>query len=682
MDRFGNLRVIEYVPDSTTAWCITGFSMHPQYGLGVLKKTLQFHTTKAFYIVDHLPYSIKRGEVVTLQFTLFNNLGGNYITKVTLFNVQNQIEFMDPEPHLSDNYQILPVPEKVGVPVSFSVKAKKLGEMAVRVEAFNILESDAIEKAIRVMPESLVEKTLFSEFFNHHQDLNESYVFDLPVDPKADPSSIIITFKVNPNLLAPVYKNIGKLLAVPTGCGEQNMIKVVPNILLLDFLTASESEEKMVAGKNLKIGYQNQLRYLKTDGSFGVWTVGGGSVFLTAFVAQWFQNAAKHIEDVNNDIITKAFEWLASKQKSSGRFDEVGEIFSKAIQGGLREGIALTSFVLIAFLENDNAKSAHSSVVEKSVRYVRTGLSNVNDLYDLSIATYALILNDPTTSDTLIPNLLAKATNEGDYKYWKREPHSVEATSYALLALIQSNNINTNQVVPIMYWLVNQRYATGSFPRTQDTFVGLKALTKLTEAITPLRNDYKVQLQYRNKVETFIVETRDLNERSYGDIPSDVEQLKVHVAGSGFGLFDVTYEYTKDLRNYKNRFDLGLTQLKTSSDSELQLRVCANYIPVQNDNRSNMALVEVNFPSGYVVDNDPISEASGDSLIKKTEIRFEGASVVLYYNSIGANKNCFLITAYRRFKVSLRRPAYVLVHDYYNPKLNAIQVYELKHQSE
>ncbi|XP_058116230.1 thioester-containing protein 1 allele R1-like [Anopheles coustani] len=233
-----------------------------------------------------------------------------------------------------------------------------------------------------------------------------------------------------------------------------------------------------------------------------------------------------------------------------------------------------------------------------------------------------------------------------------------------------------------MHWLVNQRYVTGSFPRTQDTFVGLKALTKLTEAIAPLRNDYKVQLQYQNKVETFIVETQDLNAKSYGNIPSDVEQFTVHVTGSGFGLLDVTYEYTKDLRNYKNRFDLALTQLRTNSDSELQLRVCANYIAVQNDKRSNMALVEVNFPSGYVVDNDPISGATGDSPIKKTEIRFGGASVVLYYNSLGANKNCFLITAYRRFKVSLRRPAYVLVHDYYNPKLNAIQVYELEHQRE
>uniref|UniRef100_A0A182IKJ5 Alpha-2-macroglobulin bait region domain-containing protein n=1 Tax=Anopheles atroparvus TaxID=41427 RepID=A0A182IKJ5_ANOAO len=55
----------------------------------------EFDVFQAFYIVDHLPYSIKRGEVVTLQFTIFNNLGADFITEVMLENVQDQMEFVE-----------------------------------------------------------------------------------------------------------------------------------------------------------------------------------------------------------------------------------------------------------------------------------------------------------------------------------------------------------------------------------------------------------------------------------------------------------------------------------------------------------------------------------------------------------------------------------------------------------
>ncbi|KFB36245.1 hypothetical protein ZHAS_00003377 [Anopheles sinensis] len=509
-----------------------------------------------------------------------------------------------------------------------------------------MVETDAIEKVIRVLPENLVEKRLFSKFFNHQSRLNNSYIFELPVDRRANNGSQMFTFMVNP----------------------------------------SKSKEKGVieaAKNNLKLGYQNQLTYRNTDGSFSVFEESEGGVFLTAFVAQWFKNAANHIGDVDDNVVTKAFEWLASTQQNSGRFDEVGEVYDKVIQGGLRDGIALTSFVLIAFLENEDAKIAYSTVVEKSVQYLQERLSSVNDLYDLSIATYALLLNNLSSKDDLIRKLLSKATNDGNYTFWDREPHSIEATSYALLALIQANNSNTDQYVRVMRWLVNERYVTGAFPRTQDTFVGLKALTKMSVVmIPPLRNDYEIQLGYNNQIVNFKDVSRSMEAQSMAQsIPSDVEKLTVHVGGLGNGLLDVTYEYTKDLCNYKNRFDLKLESLNTNSESELQLKVCANYIPKDTDLRSNMALIEVYFPSGYVVDKNPISRASGDSPIKKTEIRFGGTSVVLYYSNMGANQNCFIITAYQRFKVSLRRPAYVLVHDYYNPSLNGIKVYELKDQN-
>uniref|UniRef100_A0A182M3N9 Alpha-macroglobulin receptor-binding domain-containing protein n=1 Tax=Anopheles culicifacies TaxID=139723 RepID=A0A182M3N9_9DIPT len=53
---------------------------------------------------------------------------------------------------------------------------------------------------------------------------------------------------------------------------------------------------------------------------------------------------------------------------------------------------------------------------------------------------------------------------------------------------------------------------------------------------------------------------------------------------------------------------------------------------------------------------------------------YSGILVVVYYNNMGVERNCFTVTAYRRFKVALRRPAYVVVYDTIISDWNAIQV--------
>lgn len=678
----GQRKLIENVPESTTAWSLIGFSIDPVYGLGIIKEPIEFTTVQSFYIVDNLPYSIKRGEAVALQFTLFNNLGGEYIADVTMYNVGNQTEFVGQPAGTSSYTKSISVKPKVGVPISFLVKAKKLGEMAVRLKASIMLghETDAIEKVIRVLPESLVEKKMESRIFSQNTYMNVSFPISLDIDKKADAGSPQISFYVNPNILTTVAQNLGELLAVPTGCGEQNMVKFVPNIIVLDYLTAIGSKETSVINKAtgmLRTGYQNQMRYRQTDGSFGVWPNNGGSVFLTAFVAKSMQTASKYISEVDVTMVATAFQWLANKQQSSGRFDEVGPIAHKDMQGGLRNGIALTSYVLIAFLENENAKITHANVIARGVQYVAGLLPQVTDLYDLSIATYAMLLSDHHSKQYFIERLIDKSTptENGGKRYWNRHSNSIETTGYALLAMVQAGKYSDG--VPVMRWLVSQRYVTGSFPRTQDTFVGLKALTKLAEVISPSRNDYTIQLKHKTKTEYFPITSQDIEQKIFQDIPGDIKKIDINVAGLGFGLLDVRYEYAMDLRNYKNRFDLTLEKLNPNSDYELKLKICASFIPKLANERSNMALIEVNFPSGYVVDPRPITEATIVNPIQNTEIRFGGTSVVAYYNNMGIEKNCFVITAYRRFKVALKRPAYVLVHDYYDPKLNAIEVYEV-----
>ncbi|KFB45692.1 hypothetical protein ZHAS_00013656 [Anopheles sinensis] len=689
MDHSGYIRVIEPVPHSTTAWSLTGFSMHPDFGLGIVKQPLQFNTIKAFYIVDHLPYAVKQDEVVALQFTLFNNLGQLYITKVTLFNVQNQIEFMEAtEKDAPEYFKIIEVHETVGTRVSFLVKAKKLGEMAVRVKAVNMIDTDAIEKVIRVMPKSLVYKDSQTRLFSKTDYVNATQNMTLSINKKADAGTTKISFVVEPNLLAGVMDNLEKLIDAPVGSGESNMINFVPNVAVLDYLEGIDSKHKSFerAKQLLSLGYQNQLKYRNTDGSFKVFEGSDSTIFLTAFVAKSMQTASKHLLEVDAKMVNQAFDWLASKQESDGQFIETGPIVLQELQSSSRKNIALTSYVITAFLENPNTKQNHTKVIKKGINYILRYRDEIKDSYDLALATYALTLNDYKSQDTTAfrKALLQKATMDGHLMYWDRKPHSIETTSYALLALIQDEVIIHNGIL-IMRWLVDQRFETGSFPRTQDTFVGLKALSKLGEVISPKNNEYSIGLKILQKnplSHTFMFGKNDFLPHKFEDIPESARRFEINFSGKGLALVTFNYEYSLDLQNHTKNFQLTLEKLSKSPHSVLTMKICTSYIPTLTNNRSNMALVEVTFPSGYVVDNNPVTSLTTITPIQKTEIRFGATSVVVYYANMGTETNCFTITAYRRFMVSFRRPAYVIAQDFYNPEHNAIQVYKVEGESE
>ncbi|XP_049540007.1 CD109 antigen-like [Anopheles darlingi] len=675
----GRKKLIKYVPDTITSWYLSGFSIDPMYGFGMIKKPIQFTTVQPFYIVDHLPYSIKRGEVVLLQFTLFSALNNIYISDVTLYNIDNQMEFIGYSGNGNNYTKAFSVPPNVGFPVSFQVKAKTLGEMIVRVKAKIMmgLEHDAIEKIIRVLPESLEQTHVRTELFTSNDRVRKSFEVPLDVPEKAEPGSVRIEFSFAPNIFTFVIPNLEQLLSVPTGCGEQNMIRFVPNVVVLDYLYATKSNDSSATDQRVKqllrTGYQNQLKYRKADGSFAVFTTSKGSIFLTAFVGKSFHIASKYIS-VDENVVSKAFNWLATKQQPDGRFNEVGYIFSWDMQGGLRAGISLTSYVMIAFLESKLYTVNHTAVIEKGMAYIAKNIDNITDPYDLSIATYALWLNNHSNKSIALDKLKGNSTtNEKNQRYWSRKTSQIETTAYALLTLIEAKDYTES--LATARWLLNQTYETGSFPRTQDTFVGLKALAKFIERFNLAESDYEVRLQATGVNQSFVIHSSQ--NVTYSNIPDTIRKMKIDVTGKGTGLFRVTYKYLLNLLNFNYRFNITVKKEVLTSESALKLIICSNFIPEYSGERSNMALMEVTFPSGYVADIDSIKELTSTDPIEKIEPLHGGTMVVMYYMNMGDVPNCFVITAHMRFKVAFRRPAYVKVQDYYTPEYNALHVYNI-----
>lgn len=64
--------------------------------------------------------------------------------------------------------------------------------------------------------------------------------------------------------MGPVLSSVDSLVRMPYGCGEQNMLNFVPNIVVMKYLRATNRNEKELERKALKYmeaGYQRELTY-------------------------------------------------------------------------------------------------------------------------------------------------------------------------------------------------------------------------------------------------------------------------------------------------------------------------------------------------------------------------------------------------------------------------------------
>ncbi|XP_049539998.1 CD109 antigen-like isoform X1 [Anopheles darlingi] len=686
LSKNGTFKLIAPTPDTTTSWYLTGFSIDPVYGFGIIKKPLMITASLPFYIVDNLPYSIRRGESVALQFTLFNTFGTECNAIVTMYNTNDQFEILDNSsvPLAKFQTKSIEVPATGGVGISFLVKAKTLGEMKVRLMASTMQgrEVDAIQKHVLILPENIQMNAIKSHFFWHKSHNSSYFKINQDIDRHAIPSSIETYISVIPNLVSQVNQALGTLLVAAKDTGDQNLMNFALCFVILKYektMGRDGGEVHTKAVKLLQTSYQSQLKFWQTDGSFGVWKHKGGSVFVTAFVSQWLIMAEHQLQVKENDI-SKAFDWLASKQQHSGAFIEDGPKVYNDMQSNNRNEIALTSFVMVAFIKMKKVKNQHQAIIEKGISYIADRLDSIENSFDLSIATYALYLNCHQKKDSALEKLITSSTTIEDtaQRFWNSSTSPIETAAFALLSLLEANRIGDGYNV--IRWLVNQTYKTGTFHHSFDTAFGLLAIVKFNQLTSIEKNEYIINIFNSDVRQDFIVDGTQKAPSRILLNSTDAKTLNATVDGIGTGILQVKTKYETNLMNVRKQFYLTVQQLNSTSATVLKLRICSKFRQELTKEPSNLVRVEVNLPSGYVAHGNPISNATTVNTIHEINIRYSGTTVELYYEKMDATNNCFTTTAYRLFNVANRRPAYVVVQDVYNPKRTAIQLYEVEKQ--
>nr|XP_014289274.1 CD109 antigen-like isoform X3 [Halyomorpha halys] len=685
------------VPDTITSWVVSAFAVDPLYGLGILDIPRKVKVFRPFFVSLDLPYSVIRGETVSIPVVVFNYMDKTIQAEVTFEN-SGEFEFADYSNDVNDQPKLelfrrkkISVAPNSGAPTSFMITPKEIGYITIKVTAKSALAGDGVERKLLVKPEGETQyknKAFFVDLRNTNS-FKTNVTLDIPAN--IVPGSEFIEVSAVGDLLGPSILNLEHLIKIPYGCGEQNMLNFVPNIVILNYLKNSNQLTPAIetkAKRFMETGYQQELTYKHSDGSFSAFGSAdpSGSTWLTAFVAKSFYQATPHI-NVEDTIIKEALDWLVTKQEPNGNFPEVGTVSHTDMQGGAGKGLALTAYVLTALLENRRFSAPLRNSINKATDYIVKNFDGLDDIYAIVLSTYALHLAQHPAKDNAFNVLESKAKTANELKWWTKNdnltseknpnaflPNSidVEMTAYAMLVYINRGLIE--DCLPVMKWLFTQQNDQGGFASTQDTVVALGALAELATSISSGSVDVTTSFSYGNGI------TKDIRINSAVsmilhkvEIPRKVRQINVTATGSGLAVVQVSYRYNVNVTGPWPLFLLDPQVDKNSDKNHLQLSICSRFT---GGNESNMAVMEIVLPSGYTVDSDALPSLQLNHKVKRIETKEGDTTVVLYFDKMTKEEICPTISAYKTHKVALQRPVPIVLYDYYDQSRKARMFYE------
>jgi CD109 antigen len=529
------------------------------------------------------------------------------------------------------------------------------------------LRADAVRKELLVEPEGTQRELVTNGMIRAGQTLT----LDASMPHYRVPDSEKLLLSVTPSLVAQSINGVDDLLHMPYGCGEQNMIFFAPDVEILRYLDATGQltpEVRAKAEHFITVGYQRELTYCRQDGSFSAFgdRDSSGSLWLTAFVLGTF-SAARDVQTVDETVLADAAGWIEAHQLSDGSWEPVGFLHHRDMMGGVADSYALTAFVSIALLDYGLARP---EALADAAIYLENNLSLVQDNpYSLAIAALAFVrLNNTGAAENSIARLLEIAVSDENGIHW--EPHVVETTAYAAMAMIEAGNSQANNAIK---WLALQQNSRGGFGSTQETIMALKALLKAAQVQTRNVNLTLIARRPDNSIlRHFTIDSSNFDVLQIAEIPAGIDaDIELSATGSGETRFQLV-----------RRFNVFLTDQTIENNMALEVTYDADHVEIDDIVNvtavvryfgpswdSGMMIVDVGVPTGFAPVPESLDALVEAGTISRAEVA--GRKVILYVDGLrNGEQRAFTFQVRARFPVRAVIPdskAYL----YYEPKIRA-----------
>ncbi|XP_071112915.1 alpha-2-macroglobulin-like protein 1 [Haliotis cracherodii] len=708
----GKLELNKTLPGSITEWVGSTVCAKSDLGVGV-SESASVTAFQPFFVSFTLPYSAIRGEYISVIVSVFNYLTECIEIELKL-NESSEFDLLNSERNTwmcicgneAKRHEFVIIPRSLGQ-INITAQAKSVpGDSQcpkVKAAGEGIGVKDAVVRQLLVEPEGDEQEYTYSTMVCSEKgtEFFDSIDLPLPADQAVVPDSGRGMLSAIGDLMGPSFSNIGDLLRVPYGCGEQNMINFAPNVFIMRYLKATNQltpEISETINKYLGSGYQRELNYMRDDGSFSAFgnSDRSGSTWLTAFVIKSFTEAQPFLE-IDENVLRRARLWLKAKQaRDTGCFTEVGRVIHSSMRGGVNGAnshVTLTAFVMGALITGGTPKS--DPAILNAINCIAA--QPITDVYTMAAAAYATSLQDANSRVhvNLQRGLHSKAVINGTLMHWetRRDANrqrsyyyrasslNVETTAYALLAYLEEDDLESS--LKVVKWLQKQRNPKGGFASTQDTVIALDALSRFARSTaTGNKHNLLLTVEGKNvhknftvsKSNSMVMQTEPLN------VPNEITLSGV---GTGCALFQATVRYnTYDLDKVDLAFTLNATVQPPDPAkpdcSRRTINICTAYV---KGGSSGMSIVNAKMVTGWLVATDSLEGLRKDPVLqlKRYEVDSKNPnSVHFYFDELSQAARCFSFEVTQEIRVENTKEAVVQVYDYYDTELVTKVFYNIK----
>ena len=186
-----------------------------------------------------------------------------------------------------------------------------------------------------------------------------------------------------------------------------------------------------------------------------------------------------------------------------------------------------------------------------------------------------------------------------------------------------------------------------------------------------------IQYEFLGTVRRIKVSSESATTMQKRILPEETREVKIRATGSGISVIEVGYQYNLNVTAAWPSFVVNPQVTKVSDSNHMQVTVCAHYIEKTNKTGSNMAVMEVNLPSGFTANQDSLPALRRHRGVKRVDTEKSDTKVILYFDSLTTREVCPTIEAFRTHRVANQKPAPVLVYDYYDQSRRARSFYDV-----
>ncbi|XP_037619826.1 complement C3-like [Sebastes umbrosus] len=681
--------------DSITTWQFTGISLSKTHGICV-GAPLEVIVRKEFFVDLRLPYSAVRGEQLEVKAILHNYSPDDVTVRVDLIEKEHVCSAASKRGKYRQEVKIGPQTTRS---VPFIIIPMKDGQYSIEVKAA-VKESsinDGIMKMLRVVPEGVLVKspqiisldpTKKGVDGKQEETLNSGIPRNdlVPNTPTSTQISVTGREQVSSLKNAVSGNSMGTLIFQPSGCGEANMIHMTLPVIAATYLDKTNQweavgfQKRNEALQHIKFGYQRELAYRKSDGSYAAYPTHQSSTWLTAYVAKVFAMANSLVDVQSKDICDAVKYLILNAQQPEGLFREVGTVSHGEMIGDVRgrdSDASMTAFCLIAMQEsrtlcNATVNSLPGSI-DKAVAYLERRLPSLTNPYAVAMTSYALA-NENKLNREILYKFAPPAMS-----HWptpKGRVYTLEATAYALLALVKAKAYE--DAGPIVRWFNQQRKVGGGYGSTQATIIVYQAIAEYWSSAREPEYDLNVDilLPGRSRPDKYNFNINNHFATRTSKINDINQNVKVTATGSGEATVTIVslyYAMPKEKESDCQKFNMSVQLLpdKIEKDEKIyKLRIEVLYKDREHD--ASMSVLDIGLLTGFTVntkDLNLLSKGRARTIAKyeMNPVLSERGSLIIYLDKVSHTRpEEITFRLHQKMEVGVLQPAAVSVYEYHD----------------